>query len=169
VTASHALAVQARTLEFYRQIGIAEAVVERGRGTSAGNFWVAGKSVACFFFRDVGADLSPFPYPLIFPQTEHERSVDCLAETGVQVERGTERLDFEEAAGSVFARLKRPDGTFESCEAAYIAGCDGAFDWAAAVSTESRPSSWVMRGPLRGLFETGCRSRKTRHCSGLKD
>ena len=33
-TTSRALAVQARTLEFYRQLGIADAVVERGRQSS---------------------------------------------------------------------------------------------------------------------------------------
>ncbi len=35
-------------------------------------------------------------------------------------------MGFEEANGRVIARLKLPDGTEETCEAAYIAGCDGA-------------------------------------------
>ena len=42
-TTSRALAVQARTLELYSQIGLADAVVERGRKTIAANLWVAGK------------------------------------------------------------------------------------------------------------------------------
>src|ERR1700728_4680383 len=45
-TTSRALAVQARTLEFYRQVGIAGAVVERGRKTMAANLWVTGKRAA---------------------------------------------------------------------------------------------------------------------------
>ena len=52
--------------------------------------------------------------------------IERLVEAGVEVERRTELLDFEDAAGRVRARLKRPDGTLEACEAAYIAGCDGA-------------------------------------------
>ena len=36
-TTSRALAVQARTLEFYRQIGLADAVVERGRKAVSAN------------------------------------------------------------------------------------------------------------------------------------
>ena len=40
-TTSRAVAVQARTLEFYRQIGLADAVVARGREVSAVNLWVA--------------------------------------------------------------------------------------------------------------------------------
>ena len=45
-TTSRALAVQARTLEFYSQVGLAEAAVERGRKTIAANLWVAGKRAA---------------------------------------------------------------------------------------------------------------------------
>ena len=126
-TTSRALAVQARTLEFYSQIGIAETVVERGRKVLGGNFWVAGKRVARFFFGDIGAGLSPFSYALVFPQDEHERLlIDRLAGSGVHVDRQTELIDFDDAGGRVLARLKRTDGTIETCEAAYIAGCDGA-------------------------------------------
>ena len=91
------------------------------------NLWVAGKKAAHAVFGDMGAGLSPFPYALIFPQDEHERLlIERLAEAGVEVERQTELLGFEDAAGRVLARLKRPDGASETCEAAYIAGCDGA-------------------------------------------
>ena len=41
-TTSRALAVQARTLELYRQLGLAEAVVERGHSVPAVNLWVTG-------------------------------------------------------------------------------------------------------------------------------
>src|SRR6266849_7900253 len=126
-TTSRALAVQARTLELYSQIGLADAVVERGRKFAAANFWVAGKKVGHAVFGAMGAGLSPFPYALIFPQDEHERLlIDRLAEAGVEVERRTEIIDFEDAAGRVRAHLKRADETLETCEAAYIAGCDGA-------------------------------------------
>jgi len=126
-TTSRALAVQGRTLELYRQVGLAEAVVERGRKMIAANLWVAGKKAARAVFGDMGAGLSPFPYALIFPQDEHERLlIDRLAEVGVEVERQTELLGFKDATTRVLARLKRMDGASEVCEAAYIAGCDGA-------------------------------------------
>ena len=72
-TTSRALAVQARTLEFYSQIGLAEEVVQRGRKTIAANLWVAGKRAAHAVLGEMGVGLSPFPYVLIFPQDEHER------------------------------------------------------------------------------------------------
>jgi 2-polyprenyl-6-methoxyphenol hydroxylase-like FAD-dependent oxidoreductase len=126
-TTSRALAVQARTLELYGQMGLADAVIERGRKTMAVNLWVAGKKTAHAVFGEMGAGLSPFPFALIFPQDEHERLlIDRLTEQGVQVERQTELQGFEEASGRVLARLKRLDGALETCEASYIAGCDGA-------------------------------------------
>jgi 2-polyprenyl-6-methoxyphenol hydroxylase-like FAD-dependent oxidoreductase len=126
-TTSRALAVQARTLELYNQIGIADAVVERGRRMIAGNFWVAGKKAARIVIGEMGTGLSPFAFALVFPQDEHERLlIERLTEAGIQVERQTELLGFEEANSHVTARLKRQDGTEETCEADYIAGCDGA-------------------------------------------
>src|ERR1700676_4663836 len=126
-TTSRALAVQARTLELYSQVGLADAVVERGRKIVAANLWVSGKKVTRAVFGDMGAGLSPFPYALLFPQDEHERLlIDRLAVAGVKVERQVELLDFDDGTGRVLAHLKSPDGTVDACEAAYIAGCDGA-------------------------------------------
>ena len=126
-TTSRALAVQARTLEFYNQIGLADAVVEQGRKTMAANLWVAGKRAAHAVLGEMGAGLSPFPFALIFPQDEHERLlVERLSQAGVQVERRTELIRFEDSGGRVIAYMNGPDGEQETCEAAYIAGCDGA-------------------------------------------
>jgi 2-polyprenyl-6-methoxyphenol hydroxylase-like FAD-dependent oxidoreductase len=126
-TTSRALAVQARTLEFYHQIRLADAVVDRGRNVAAVNLWVAGKEVAHAVLGAMGAGISPFPYALVYPQDEHERLlIDQLADAGVTVERNTTFLRFEEAPGSVLARLRLPDGTAQACEASYVAGCDGA-------------------------------------------
>src|SRR3984957_14906720 len=124
---SCALAVQARTLELYSQMGLSKAVVERGRKTIAANMWVAGKRAAHAVLGEMGVGLSPFPYVLIFPQDEHERLlIERLAEAGVQVERRTELTAFEDTGSRVIAHLQSADGEQETCEAAYIAGCDGA-------------------------------------------
>ena len=126
-TTSRALVVHARTLEFYRQVGLAEAVVERALEFAAANLWARGRKAARVVFGPMGQGLSPFPYMLIFPQDQHERLlIERLADAGVQVERRTELLGFEDSGGRVLARLRRPDGTEETCEAAYLAGCDGA-------------------------------------------
>ncbi len=126
-TTSRAVAVQARTLELYDQIGLADTVVERGLKVVGGNIWVAGKRVSHFAFGELGTGLSPFPYALVFPQDEHESLlIDRLAELGIAVERSTALSGFEEVAGRIVARLEGPERNSRVCEAAYIAGCDGA-------------------------------------------
>ena len=45
-TTSRALAVQARTLELYRQLDLTDEVVKRGHKTPAVNLWVEGKKAA---------------------------------------------------------------------------------------------------------------------------
>src|SRR3981081_380223 len=72
-TTSRALAVQARTLELYRQLDLADAVVAKGHHVPAVNLWVKGEAAARMSFDAVGADLTPYPFLHIFPQDQHER------------------------------------------------------------------------------------------------
>ncbi len=125
-TTSRALAVQVRTLEFYRQVGLADAVIAGGVKIAGLNFWVNGSKAARVPFGRIGEGLTPYPFVLIFPQDAHERLViEQLNVLGVQVERQTELIRFDQQGGSVLAVLKRAGGGEEICEAAYLAGCDG--------------------------------------------
>ena len=126
-TTSRALAVQARILEQYDQLGLADAVVADGLKMAAANLWAAGRKVARAPFGDMGAGLSPFPYALIYPQDEHERFlIERLRAAGVDVERRTELVGLEDSGGRVRAQLRMPDATEQTCDVAYLAGCDGA-------------------------------------------
>jgi 2-polyprenyl-6-methoxyphenol hydroxylase-like FAD-dependent oxidoreductase len=126
-TTSRALAVQARTLELYSQIGLADEVVKRGRKVTAVNLWVEGRKAAHAVIGEFGAGISPFSFALVFPQDDHERLlIERLNALGVNVERQTELVDFQEHDNHIRARLKLKDGSCQTCEAAYIAGCDGA-------------------------------------------
>jgi 2-polyprenyl-6-methoxyphenol hydroxylase-like FAD-dependent oxidoreductase len=121
-TTSRALAVQARTLELYRQLDLADEVVAAGLVFSAANFWVRNRRVAHVDLGRLGAGKSPYPYGLIYPQDEHERFlIGRLEELDVRVERGTELIGFEEAGDRILARLRG-----STCEARFLAGCDGA-------------------------------------------
>jgi 2-polyprenyl-6-methoxyphenol hydroxylase-like FAD-dependent oxidoreductase len=126
-TTSRALAVQARTLELYRQLDLADFVVAHGHKVPAVNLWAKGEKAARLPFATIGEDLTEYPFLEIFPQDEHERLlVERLARLGVRVERRTELAGFTDEGDVIAARLKGPDGREEACEAAYIAGCDGA-------------------------------------------
>src|ERR1700761_3922742 len=90
-TTSRALAVQARTLELYRQLDLTEAVVAKSHQVPAGNFWVRGERKARISLSDIGKGLTPYPSMHIFPQDEHEKLLVAKLESlGVSVERRTE-------------------------------------------------------------------------------
>jgi 2-polyprenyl-6-methoxyphenol hydroxylase-like FAD-dependent oxidoreductase len=125
-TTSRALAVQARTLELYRQLDLTDSVLERGHQVPGLNLWARGKRAARVSFETIAGNLSPYG-PFVFPQDQHERLlIERLATVGVTVERSTELLRFSASPDSVSAALRGPDGQEESCTAAYLAGCDGA-------------------------------------------
>jgi 2-polyprenyl-6-methoxyphenol hydroxylase-like FAD-dependent oxidoreductase len=125
-TTSRAVVVQARTLELYRQIGLADDVVRAGMVNPGINLWVRGRRRAHIDFGDAGAELTPYPFILVYPQDRHERLlVERLEQMGVQVERETELLDFEQHEDHVVVRLRGPDGE-HCCQVRYLAGCDGA-------------------------------------------
>jgi 2-polyprenyl-6-methoxyphenol hydroxylase-like FAD-dependent oxidoreductase len=126
-TTSRALAVQARTLELYRQLDLTDAVVARGHRVPAANFWVGGERRARFSLDGIGKGATPYPFLHIFPQDEHEKLlVERLDALGIHVERQTELLGFTETTGGITARLRAPDGREHDHHARYLAGCDGA-------------------------------------------
>jgi 2-polyprenyl-6-methoxyphenol hydroxylase-like FAD-dependent oxidoreductase len=126
-TTSRALAVQARTLELYRQLDLTDAVLKHGHRVPAVNLWVNGEPATRLSFERIGSDLTPYPFLHIFPQDQHERLlIERLERLGVSVGRRTELVSFTDEGERVIARLRGPEGQDETCEANYIAGCDGA-------------------------------------------
>jgi 2-polyprenyl-6-methoxyphenol hydroxylase-like FAD-dependent oxidoreductase len=124
-TTSRAVAIAAHTLELYRQLDLADAIVKRAHQVPAANLWVRGEPAARVPFAAIGKDLSPYSFLQIYPQDEHERLlVERLAALGVKVERQTELLGFADHAERVVAHLRLPNGE-QTFECAYIAGCDG--------------------------------------------
>lgn len=134
---SRALAVQARTLELYRQVDLVAAVLQLAYRVPALNLWVEGRRKATIEFADIGASLSPYS-PMTLPQDRHERLLcEHLQALGVEVQRSVELEDFELQDDGVRARLhpagdparepREPPGPGEEfCRARYLAGCDGA-------------------------------------------
>src|SRR5437762_915813 len=126
-TTSRALAVQARTLELYRQLDLADAVVEQGHKVPAVNLWVKGKAAARLPFETIGSDLTPYSFLQIFPQDQHERLlITRLEALSVSIDRRTDLIGFSDDGSCIRARLRGAEGHESICEANYIAGCDGA-------------------------------------------
>jgi 2-polyprenyl-6-methoxyphenol hydroxylase-like FAD-dependent oxidoreductase len=126
-TTSRALVVHARTLEFYRQMGLSDAFLEEGLRFVAANLWVRGRHVRRIELGEIGTGISAFPYMLVVPQDRRERFlIEHLRRAGLEVERGTEHSASTKRPTRVRARLRTEQGVEATCEAAYLAGCDGA-------------------------------------------
>ena len=124
--ASRAIALHARTLEFYNQIGLADEIVARGIKMDHIQLRKDNSTLADINLADMGRGLSPYPYMLNFPQDVHEQFlVEQLKLQGVEVEWNTALTDFKHDSTMVEAVLAK--GTqLESAEFEYICGCDGA-------------------------------------------
>ncbi len=126
-TTSRALVVHARTLEFYRQVGLAEALLQDGLRFAAVNLWVRARQAGHVVIGELGKGISAYPFMTVHPQDRHERFlIEHLRRAGIEVERQTALVDFAQAPDRVRIRLKHAGGEEETCEAAYVAGCDGA-------------------------------------------
>lgn len=124
--ASRAMVVQARTLEFYQQLGLAEQLIERGIRIDSIHYSEEGRDVASLSWGDAGRDITPYPFVLSFPQDDHEHFlVEQLAKLGVEVEWGVSLLRFEQQTDRVEVTLSR-GGVEEVCQARYLCGCEGA-------------------------------------------
>jgi len=128
---SRALAVQARSMELYDQLGLVDRVLA---GRSPATAVVPGAGRRPFGrveFRGLGAGVTPYTEITVFEQSRTERMLaDALGESGREVRWGhrLERLEVVGGAGgaeaSVIATLAGPDGE-ATVRARYCVGADG--------------------------------------------
>ncbi len=124
---SRALAVQARTLEVLDAVGVADALVARGKTSTRVVVHLGARPVAAATLGDIGAVDTRYPFVLFVSQAETERILsEHLSAAGVAIERGVELARFEARDRRVDCVLRHPDGREERVSAAYVVGCDGA-------------------------------------------
>jgi 2-polyprenyl-6-methoxyphenol hydroxylase-like FAD-dependent oxidoreductase len=70
---SKALAVQARSLEIYRQMGVIDRIVNGGKQASGVSFLEEGKEVASLSLTNVGDGQTRFPFVHLYQQSKNER------------------------------------------------------------------------------------------------
>ncbi len=82
---SRALVVQARTLELFQKMGIADELVGRGRPAIKATPFVNGRRAVDVEFGDIGVDDTPYPFILFVSQAKTERVLERRLE-GLGVE-----------------------------------------------------------------------------------
>src|SRR5690242_14399280 len=124
---SRALGVQARTLEIYAHLGIADQAVALGKKADGAVLWAHGRRAARVPLGDIGRDVSPYPYLLVLGQDDNERLLgEALRNQGLSVQWNTELVGLTQDTDHVTATLKNPDGRRAEVTVPWLAGCDGA-------------------------------------------
>ena len=126
-TQSRALVVQARSVEIFGQMDLAQEALQLGEKAKAVNIVVNGKRTLHMNIRDIGEGLTLYPYLLMLEQSKTEKLLkDFLAHRGHTVERQTALLDFTQDAHAVTATIKHTDGQEEVLQVDWLIGADGA-------------------------------------------
>lgn len=123
---SKALAVQARSLEIYRQMGVIDRVIENGKQAEGIVFNEDRKEVAALSFVNTGEGQTAFPYILLYQQSKNERLLlDFLTLNCCPVYWGTTLTSMEQTANQVKAQLQFGEQAIAlTCD--WVVGADGA-------------------------------------------
>src|SRR5262245_41928443 len=123
---SKAIGVQARTLEIFDQIGLAQEAVTRGTIADRARLIIDREIRGELDFSNIGKGLSPFPFVLMLEQSKTEHLLyECLRRHEREVLWNTELESFAQGAGGVVARVKTSSDKKQTIAAKYVVGCDG--------------------------------------------
>jgi len=124
---SRALALQARSLEIYDQLGLVQRVLEQAAIAPAIVPGFRDKPFATFSFRTPGRGVTPYPGIYVLEQSRNERLlVAALEERGGTVLWGHGLRSLEQHPGGVTALLATDDGEKSRVHARFLVGTDGA-------------------------------------------
>jgi 2-polyprenyl-6-methoxyphenol hydroxylase-like FAD-dependent oxidoreductase len=124
---SKAIGVQARTLEIYEQLGLAQRAIEEGAIAGKVRLLVGGEMRAELEFSSIGQGLSAYPYLLLLEQSKNERLLyDYLLARGKKVLWNTEFKSLSQTEAGVTAQIVSAGDLPQTIEGRYLVGCDGA-------------------------------------------
>ncbi len=124
---SRALWVQPRTVEYWDKLGLSGEALAEGQTMTDIHLLIGGKPSGKIAFGGRGEERTPYPFGLVLEQSKSERLLlRGLERVGRRVEWNTELVTLGQHDGAATAVLRRPDGTRETVEAAWVIGADGA-------------------------------------------
>jgi len=124
---SKAIVVQARTLEIFKEIGIAEKAIATGRVTTAMNLFYKGKQKAAVDLAGMGKGSSAFTFALSLEQSKTEKLLaDYLSGKGKIIQWKSELLRLQQDNKEVRVYYKNGEGEEQMITGDYLVGCDGA-------------------------------------------
>ena len=124
---SKAIGVQARTLEIYDQMGLAQPAIQRGTIANRVRLIEGGEIRGEMHLGNFGKDLSQYPYMLMLEQSKNEELLyEFVRNHDRDVSWKTELESFSQDENGVTAQVKLPSGESQTINGKYLVGCDGA-------------------------------------------
>ncbi len=124
---SGAMIIHARTIELFKQLGLAEQLVKQGTPINALNVYFNGKKKSWLNLADKAVNLSEFPYILMLEQAKTERLlIEYLQQKGCRVEWETLLDDFTDKKDHIETTLISSGGGSEVVRTNYLIAADGA-------------------------------------------
>lgn len=124
---SGALIVQARSLEIFEQMGIAQEALKGGIIANKVNLFFNGKKLTSTDIKDIGGNLSKFPYLLMHEQSKTEKLLlKFINSHGHYVERGIRFKSLLQDKEGVISVLVLPDESEQFIRTKYVIAADGA-------------------------------------------
>ena len=123
---SKALAVQARSMEIYRQLGVVDKALADGKQAKGVMINQEGKPAASLTLSDIGEGETLYPYVFMYPQSKNERLLlDYLTEHACPVYWNNTLVSFKQNLGSVSAVIQQADGSAHTLTCDFLIGADG--------------------------------------------
>jgi 2-polyprenyl-6-methoxyphenol hydroxylase-like FAD-dependent oxidoreductase len=123
---SKAIGVQARTLEIYQQIDLANRLIDLGLPAKGVRLLEGGEQRAEVPLSNLGQGKSPYPFLLIVEQGKHETLLyNYIKSHGQDVRWQTTFANFSQNGAGVAGTIVNADGEEQPIEAKYLVACDG--------------------------------------------
>lgn len=124
---SKAIGVQARTLEIYEQIGLANDLIAQGLKAENVRLIEGGEVRGELDLSNIGEGMSPYPFLLLVEQGIHEKILyDFIKANGKDVWWETTLESFTQNDAGVTANFANASGEGGTIEAKFLVGADGA-------------------------------------------
>jgi 2-polyprenyl-6-methoxyphenol hydroxylase-like FAD-dependent oxidoreductase len=123
---SQALAVQARSLEIYRQMGLIDKVLADGKPSQGLTINMDGRQKAALSLHNIGEGQTPFPYLFVYEQSKNERLLlDYLTLNCCPVYWNTSLISLQQNPRGAEAKISNSDGE-QTIKCDWVIGADGA-------------------------------------------
>lgn len=152
---SGAMIIHSKSLEIFHQLGIAEELIEKGIIVRAISVFINGKKTIKFDVKNLGRNISAFPYMLLIEQAKTENLLaDHIKNKGHDIHRKTEIINFVQDESGVTSVIRHAGGHEDRIRSRYLIASDGGQSTVRSVLTVP----FIGKTHKRSLFIIDCKS-----------